>query len=172
MWPLCCVFHFRGVENQVTFAAPELGVLMPEEQSRRVPEGLEKTLYYLLERASMLVSEAVNARLSDLHLNNRQFSVLAILSKESASQQALAETIQVHANMMVQLIDHLEQYGYASRKRDPENRRAHIISITEKGRRHLDQARKAVEEVHLQCTSKMGTGDRNALTELLSRLCK
>lgn len=165
------VSHREGLRVISAAPKPALGEIMAEEQSRRIPEGLEKTLYYLLERSALLVSGAVNARLNNMNLNSRQFAVLMIISKESANQQALAETIQVNPNAMVQLIDHLEQYGYANRKRDPENRRAHIIYITDKGRRHLDQARKAVDEAHLHCTSTMGTGDRHALVDLLNRLC-
>src|ERR1700709_1296341 len=45
-------------------------------------------------------------------------------------QQSLSQTLMVDANNCVILLNELDELGYVERKRDPEDRRRHIVPIT------------------------------------------
>lgn len=49
-------------------------------------------------------------------------------------QKQLSEIMHINASSMSEFIGHLEQDGYVQRKIDPSDRRATLITLTEKGR--------------------------------------
>lgn len=64
----------------------------------------------------------------------REFWVLSCLSEQDASSQSeLSRTLNIDASDMVRLIDSLEDRGWASRERDPMDRRRQIVAITAPG---------------------------------------
>jgi DNA-binding MarR family transcriptional regulator len=74
-----------------------------------------------------------------------------------------------HATL-VALIDDLERAGYAKRERNPDDRRAYVISLTAAGRRAYARAEKAVDEHALQFFGRISKPERQELHRLLARL--
>ncbi len=92
------------------------------------------------------LSKAVHRASSDelLGMRLRQFLVLSYLRERSpARQQDLCETLMLDANNCVLLLNELENNGWTERKRDPEDRRRHVVEITDSGREALERAREA-----------------------------
>ena len=51
------------------------------------------------------------------------------------------------ANNLVLLLNDLEAREFAFRRRDPTDRRRHLVEITEEGRRAFENAEKGIESV-------------------------
>jgi len=70
---------------------------------------------------------------------------------------------------MVKLINELESAGLAKRRRRPGDRRAWEVSITPKGRRTLERARRFVNQVEDEVLGGLTAADRRQLLILLRR---
>src|SRR6476646_11497537 len=75
-------------------------------------------------------------------LTPRHLGVLFEVQACPTSQQALIETIGVDPSKLVGLLNDLEAEGLIARKRDPEDRRRHIVAVYEQGSVRLAQAKK------------------------------
>lgn len=65
----------------------------------------------------------------------REYWVLTCLvDRDAASQSYLSDLLAIDASDMVRLIDALETHGWATRERDPKDRRRQIVTTTKKGR--------------------------------------
>ncbi len=122
----------------------------------------------LLTRLAKLVYRRSGEELLGMRL--RQFVTLSFLADhDGASQQALAEALSMDANNLVLLLNDLEAAGHAERRRDPEDRRRHVVHITEAGRRALDQGERAQESVEEDVLAALTPDERATLRSLLAR---
>jgi DNA-binding MarR family transcriptional regulator len=88
----------------------------------------------------------------------------------SLSQQAIGERLRIDRTTMVSLIDDLEQAGYVKRERNPDDRRAYVITLTAAGRRAQARAEEAVDAHALQFFGLLSEAERQELHRLLERL--
>src|SRR3954452_9065184 len=63
------------------------------------------------------------------------------------SQQSLCGRLHVDPTNLVEILNELEQKGYASRRRDPEDRRRHRVEVSGKGLAVIDKVSAAMEGV-------------------------
>jgi len=75
----------------------------------------------------------------------------------------------IDPSAMVKLINELESAGLAKRQRRPGDRRAWEVSITPKGRRTLERARRLVTQVEDEVLGGLTAADRRQLVTLLRR---
>jgi len=106
-----------------------------------------------------------------LGMSMRWFVALSFLEDHdgASSQQALGEALSIDANNLVLLLNELEDAGYAERRRDPLDRRRHLVHITTRGRRALDRAERAQERVENEVLAALSADERATLHELLAR---
>src|SRR5262249_37821753 len=122
----------------------------------------------LLTRLARVVyrrsSEAV------LGMRLKQYVALCYLrDRERVSQQALGEALYLDANNLVILLNEVERAGLVERRRDPEDRRRHIVELTAAGAEALERAEEGMESVEDEVLAGLSPGDRATLRELLSR---
>jgi DNA-binding MarR family transcriptional regulator len=124
-------------------------------------------LFFRLWRASHTrVAEA----LKSLGLTPALFGVLNLLgAREGAIQQELGSVMGIDPSTMVSLIDELEGAGLAKRRPHPKDRRARQVSITPKGRRLLQRARKVAFEAEDEVLGGLSAAERGELLSLLRR---
>jgi DNA-binding MarR family transcriptional regulator len=112
-------------------------------------------------------------RRSDEHqmgIGMRHFFALGFLrSYANLSQHALGEVLCMDANNLVILLNELEAEGYAVRRRDPLDRRRHIVEITPVGRRALARAEKVMEPQEATVLAALSDDERTELRHLLVR---
>lgn len=105
-----------------------------------------------------------------LGMSMRWYVALSFLEDhDGASQQALGEALCIDANNLVLLLNQLEDAGYAERRRDPLDRRRHLVHISARGRRALDRAERAQERVEDEVLATLSNEERATLRDLLAR---
>jgi DNA-binding MarR family transcriptional regulator len=105
-----------------------------------------------------------------LGIRLKELMVLAYLRDHNqASQQALSEAMHLDANNCVLLLNELEGSGFATRQRDPTDRRRHIVELTEAGRQALEHAEQAQQTIEGDVLGALSASERATLRDLLSR---
>ena len=67
------------------------------------------------------------------------------------------------------LLNGLEEDGLIERVRDPEDRRRHIVAITAKGQKALENAERQLETVEDDVLGNLSQDELNELRELLAK---
>jgi DNA-binding MarR family transcriptional regulator len=88
---------------------------------------------------------------------------------DSCPQQDLGDAFCMDANNVVLLLNELEQLGYATRVRDPHDRRRHLVQITPAGRKALQAAERAQSATEDEVLGALDAHERKTLHELLTR---
>jgi len=122
----------------------------------------------LLTRLARVVYRSSTKELLGIHL--KELATLAYLrDHDEASQQALTQALMVDANSCVLLLNELETAGFAERRRDPDDRRRHIVALTTAGREALERAERAQESIEDEVLANLRPEERADLKALLSR---
>jgi DNA-binding MarR family transcriptional regulator len=73
------------------------------------------------------------------------------------------------ANNVVLLLNELEDLGYVTRKRDPDDRRRHLVELTKQGCAALTRAESAQETIEDEVLQALDPSERAILWGLLTR---
>jgi DNA-binding MarR family transcriptional regulator len=87
-----------------------------------------------------------------------------------ATQQELESALFMDANSVVLILNELEAARFSIRRRDPNDRRRHIVEITESGRKALERADKARESLEDEILGDLSVDERTTLRQLLERV--
>jgi DNA-binding MarR family transcriptional regulator len=116
-------------------------------------------------------SEHLRKSLTASGLRPRQFQALGLLRDGgSRGQQALGEAMGVDPSILVTLLNPLEEEGLLTRRRDPADRRRHIVAITPEGEIRLREAERAHDAAEDELLSALDSDQRAQLRELLLEL--
>jgi DNA-binding MarR family transcriptional regulator len=100
----------------------------------------------------------------------RELGALAYLrDHHPATQHALSKALSIDANNCVLLLNDLEARQYVERRRDPMDRRRHLVELTAMGRTALERAELAQGSVEDQVLGMLSTEERLVLQRLLTR---
>ena len=125
---------------------------------------LMKRLGHLVKERSMEAYEAVGA-------NPFYYSVLAVLEEGARDTQAkIADALGYDRSWLVGLLDELEAAGLIDRRRDPEDRRRHLVSLTPAGKKKLGELRKIAKSIEDELLGSLDAEQRVQLHELLLQL--
>ena len=98
----------------------------------------------------------------------RNMVVLAYLRDHpGASQQAMTEQLSMDSNTGVLVLNDLEDLEYVERRRDPSDRRRHLVDITEAGLEALEEAELAQGSIEDEILSGLSESERAELRALL-----
>jgi DNA-binding MarR family transcriptional regulator len=118
------------------------------------------------------LAKAVHRRSSEelLGMSLRQFVALSTLRYSPAvSQQDLCERLWLDPNNCVLLLNELEDAGYIERRRDPEDRRRHLVDLTPAGLDAFERAQLAQESLEDEVLVALTPQERADLRRLLLR---
>jgi DNA-binding MarR family transcriptional regulator len=85
-------------------------------------------------------------------------------------QHRLGEIVGMDPSSMVAAIDDLEAQGLVERRRDPNDRRAYALYLTETGTETLARGRKIAREAHQDLLAPLDDEERKTFHELLLKL--
>lgn len=109
-----------------------------------------------IARAHQIVLGRINDALAPFKLTFSRYEALALLSFARNGAMAMArmgERLQVHPTSVTSTIDRLERDKLVKRAPHPDDRRATLATLTPKGRKVLDKATQALEDI------RWGMGD-------------
>jgi DNA-binding MarR family transcriptional regulator len=75
----------------------------------------------------------------------------------------------VDPNNLVLMLNELEDAGYLLRRRDPDDRRRHIVELTDAGREAIKGAEEGMESVEEEILAALTPKERATLRELLNK---
>ncbi|UYY81932.1 MarR family transcriptional regulator [Arthrobacter sp. YA7-1] len=105
----------------------------------------------LLSTAARLVEHAWDENLREIGLTHAGVIALEVLAVTGPiTQTALAQIVRVQAQTMGQTLSRLETHGHISRRRSPEDRRVHVVSLTDVGKEALERAVESEQQVLAQ----------------------
>lgn len=126
---------------------------------------------FLLSQLGHYAADRFAERLRPLGLRPRHFGLLTHLAAtDGRSQQQLADTMGIHRNQMVGLIDDLEARGLVERRPHPDDRRAHALFLTPRARQLLLKAQRAADDHDADLLATLADHERSHLIELLQRI--
>ena len=126
------------------------------------------TVVMLLRLAKVIHKRSTDERLG---LKLRQVMLLSYLRAGApALQQQLCESLWLDPNNCVLLLNEMEELGLVERRRDPSDRRRHVVDITDEGRVALERAERAQESIGDELLSARSDDERATLRSLLSRV--
>jgi DNA-binding MarR family transcriptional regulator len=110
---------------------------------------LSELLGYSLKRAQLRVFEDFLRCVAPLQLTPAQFSVLLLLdANPGRNQTEIASTLGILRPNFVAMLDVLEGRDLCVRMRSVNDRRSHVLMLTDKGRTMLARAKKLVSTKH------------------------
>ncbi|HEV3280714.1 MAG TPA: MarR family winged helix-turn-helix transcriptional regulator [Acidimicrobiales bacterium] len=105
-----------------------------------------------------------------LGMRLKEFVMLAHLREHNPiPQQELGEMLCIDANNLVLLLNDLETKGFALRRRDPSDRRRHLVEITEGGLQAFEGAERGIESVEDDVLASLSGRERSELQVLLAK---
>jgi DNA-binding MarR family transcriptional regulator len=120
-----------------------------------------------LARRMRLRAESV---LAPLGLRPRHLLALTVLRDlGGCGQQALAKTLEMDGTNIVGLLNDLEADNLIERRRSPEDRRRHVVELTDVGSKKLSKAEFALAAVEDEVLAHLDAEQREQLYSLLQQ---
>jgi DNA-binding MarR family transcriptional regulator len=136
-----------------------------------LPPALADRIGYLLAKTHLGMRTIADEALTPLGLDKKEYASLVLIASQGPlSQQALSVIQGCDRTTMVAVVDKLENDGLVVRRRNPLDRRAYALEITDKGRRVLGQADELVSKVEHDFLAPLSAVERRTLVDLLQRL--
>jgi DNA-binding MarR family transcriptional regulator len=88
---------------------------------------------------------------------------------ESCLQQGLGQLLMLDPNNCVLLLNDLDEAGYVERRRDPADRRRHIVEITPAGLTALEEGERKLETLEDEVLDNLSQAERSQLHGLLAK---
>jgi len=124
----------------------------------------------LLDHLARLTRMRSEAALAPLGLRPRHLIALTLLRDHgSETQQALAAALHVDPTNLVGLLNELEAERLVARRRSVEDRRRHIVELTDRGARRLAKAEAGLAAAEDEVLGGLDADEREALYQLLQR---
>jgi DNA-binding MarR family transcriptional regulator len=128
-------------------------------------------LVFLLAKHGQIMNHRLRQALGAAGLNPRHGATLMRLGQAGAtSQQELIEALAVDPSALVAILNDLERDGLVQRRRDPADRRRHIVEITPAGTRAIRAVEQAIAEVEQDAFTDLDETEITQLQQLLSRV--
>jgi DNA-binding MarR family transcriptional regulator len=136
-----------------------------------VPAPLADRTGFLLSRAHFSTRDRANELLRPLGIVVRHFGLMSLLAAHGpSSQQALAKRLRVSPTMVTQIVDDVAARGLVERRRNPDDRRSYLVSLTPEGRQKLKSARRVASTIAGEIAAPLGEDGDRELRALLRKM--
>ena len=151
----------------------------PEPQSiaslprPRPPKELRTSTSYLLKKMGFRLKERTLQAYESTGLSPYDHGVLALLDEQPVETQAvIADALGYDRSHLVGLLDDLEARELIERRRDPADRRRHLVTLTPAGKDAVTRLRAVAKQLDDEFFEPLSGEERHELFVLLSRLAR
>lgn len=129
---------------------------------------MSDSIGFLISDVSRLMRRRFDERARVIGVTRAQWRALTALSRhEGINQGGLADMIEVEPITLCRMVDRLEEAGHVERRRDPADRRAWKIYLTDRSRPLLDQLSAVADDLFAVALDGLDDDGREALTASL-----
>ena len=135
------------------------------------PRELLLSTPFLLKRLGWAVKDKTYEAFESTGLNPQHHAVLSLLDEGTRETQAtIADALGYDRSHLVGLLDELEEKRFVDRRRDPGDRRRHLVSLTPAGQEALAELRAIAKRIEKGFLAPLDSDERRMLHALLLRL--
>lgn len=95
-------------------------------------------------------------------------ALIELRDRGELTQQSLCGQLHLDPTNLVAILNDLERKGFATRRRDPEDRRRHLVEVSKKGLAVIERVSRVMDEVEADLLDGLEPGDRKDLAGLLT----
>lgn len=129
---------------------------------------MDENIGLALKEVTQLIRRRFDERARAMGATRAQWLALKMISRsEGINQGRLADQLEVEPITACRMVDRLEEAGMVERRRDPGDRRAWQIFLTEKSRPVIDELRIVGAEVFEQAFDGLNREQRDQLLTML-----
>src|SRR3954452_8216178 len=145
----------------------------PRTRVTRLPQELIDSPTFLLKRLGFAAKEQTMEAYEQTGLHPYHHAILIVLGEGSPETQgSIADTLGYDRGQLVGLLDELEEKGLLERRRDPKDRRRHLVQLTADGKRMLRRLRALARQIEDEFLSPLSESERDEFHALLLRLAE
>jgi DNA-binding MarR family transcriptional regulator len=145
----------------------------PKLATPQLPQELVASATFLLKRLGFAAKERAMDAYEETGLHPYHHAVLLVLADGSRETQgSIADALGYDRGQLVGLLDELEDQGLVERRRDPNDRRRHIVRMTPDGKRALGRLRRLAGKIEDEFLAPLSAAERSDLHVLLLKLAE
>ena len=145
---------------------------MPKEAIASRPPGIaQQWPTLLLIKLGRITMHRFTEALEPFGIRPRHVAALIELRDHGElTQQSLCGQLHLDPTNLVAILNELEQRGYATRRRDPEDRRRHLVEVSKKGIAVIEKVSEVMDGVEDDLLDGLEPAEREQLGGLLTSI--
>jgi DNA-binding MarR family transcriptional regulator len=144
-----------------------------QKAEARLPAELVASTLFLLKRLGFAAKQRSIEEYEQVGLSPYHHAILTLLEEGAPETQAeIADALGYDRGTLVGLLDELEKKALVERKRDPDDRRRHIVRLTDDGKRTLGSLRALAKRLEDEFLAPLDAEQRTSLHALLLQLAE
>ena len=97
-------------------------------------------------------------------------ALIELRDRGELTQQALCGQLHLDPTNLVTVLNELEERGYATRRRDPEDRRRHLVEVSKKGLAVIDKVSEVMDGVEEELLEGLDPAERREFEGILTSI--
>jgi DNA-binding MarR family transcriptional regulator len=132
---------------------------------------MDNTLGYRINDLARLIRKRFDEESRDLGVTNSQWRVLVnVLRQPGINQGTLSELMEVEPITTCRMVDRLEMAGLVERRRDPNDRRAWQIHLTDAAMPLIDKLKERAAELNAVAIAGLAERDQAEFVRMLDMI--
>src|SRR5947208_14639772 len=143
---------------------------VPKDTRESAPPGIAKQWPTLLMiKLGRITMHRFTEALQPFGVRPRHVAALIELrDRGELTQQSLCGQLHLDPTNLVAILNELEQKGFATRRRDPEDRRRHLVEVSKKGIELIEKVSEVMDGVEAALLDDLEPAEREQLGVLLT----
>jgi DNA-binding MarR family transcriptional regulator len=145
---------------------------VPKDTKEAAPPGIAKRWPTLLMiKLGRITMHRFSEALEPFGIRPRDVAALIELRDSGElTQQTLCGQLHLDPTNLVAILNDLENRGYATRRRDPQDRRRHLVEVSKKGIAVIEKVSAAMDGVEDELLGDLEPAERRQLEGLLTSI--